>query len=108
MVMSCGTFWASEDVEKAGTGGRGGVTGGAFSLSVVCDSWLDMAFDVWGREGSSVVVGWVASAGGLGKSLTACPTSDVAREFRSEALPHPSGSGYIQVSLAILLCMGAH
>ena len=68
--MSCGTCCASDETSKAGTGGRGGVAGGAFSLSVVCDSWLDMAFEVWGREGSSVLVCGVASAGGLGKSLT--------------------------------------
>ena len=36
--MSCGTFCDSVAVEKEGTGGRGGVAGGAFSLSVACDS----------------------------------------------------------------------
>lgn len=58
---------------NAGTIGRGGVAGGAFSLSVVCDSWLDMAFG--GRAGASasavvVVSVEVEPAGGGGKSLT--------------------------------------
>jgi hypothetical protein len=71
--MSVGTVCDSVEAEKAGTGGRGGVVGGAFSLSVACESWLDMALDVLGREGRSVVAEVVGrgcvSAGGLGKSL---------------------------------------
>lgn len=63
---------------NAGTDGRARVAGGAFSLSVVCDSWLDMAFG--GRAGASasaVVVVVVVSvevepAGGGGNSLTIC------------------------------------
>lgn len=70
--MSCGTCCGSGAVEKAGTGGRGGVAGGAFSLSVACESWLETALDVWGREGRSVVAGAVESGGGLGKALTIC------------------------------------
>ena len=76
MVTSVGTLCDSVEAEKAGTGGRGGVAGGAFSLSVACDSWLDMALDVLGREGRSVVADVVglgsASAGGLGKSVMIC------------------------------------
>jgi hypothetical protein len=71
--MSGGRLGDSVGAEKAGTGGRGGVAGGAFSLSVAWESWLDMAFEVLGREGRSVVADVVgfgsASAGGLGKSL---------------------------------------
>ena len=52
------------------------MAGGAFSLSVACESWLDMALDVLGREGRSVVADVVglgsASAGGLGKSVMIC------------------------------------
>ena len=75
MVMSCGRFCGSLAAGKEGTGGRGGVAGGAFSLSVACDSWLDRALDVLGREGRSVVccvgLGFeLKSAGGLGKSAT--------------------------------------
>lgn len=36
LTVSCGKLCDSES--KAGTGGRGGVAGGAFSLSVVCES----------------------------------------------------------------------
>jgi hypothetical protein len=73
VVISGGTLCDSVEAEKVGTGGRGGVAGGAFSLSVACESWLDMAFEVLGREGRSVVADVVGlrveSVGGLGKSL---------------------------------------
>jgi hypothetical protein len=67
-VTSCGRLCES-GAAKAGMGGRGGVAGGAFSLSVVCDSWLDMAF--WGRDAlpASAVV---ESRGGWGNSRTIC------------------------------------
>jgi hypothetical protein len=72
VVISGGILCDSVEAEKVGTGGRGGVAGGAFSLSVACESWLDMAFEVLGREGRSVVADVVGlgfvSAGGLGNS----------------------------------------
>lgn len=73
MVISGGILCEAVEAKKAGTGGRGGVVGGAFSLSVACESWLDMALEVLGREGRSVVADVVGrgfeSAGSLGKSL---------------------------------------
>jgi hypothetical protein len=38
VVISGGTFCDSDGAEKVGTGGREGVAGGAFSLSVLCES----------------------------------------------------------------------
>lgn len=55
---------------KTGTGGgRGGVAGGAFSLSVV-DSWLDTA--AFSGLGAASVGGFAVAAGGLGNSLIIC------------------------------------
>jgi hypothetical protein len=57
---------------KTGTGGgRGGVAGGAFSLSVL-DSWLAMAVFGGGWAVASVLGAVLKSAGGLGNSLTIC------------------------------------
>jgi hypothetical protein len=65
--MSCGKVCALDGTAKAGTGGR---AGGAFSLSVACDSWLDIAF--WGRGLGAVSAGAIGSAGSGGKSPTIC------------------------------------
>lgn len=72
---------------KAGTEG-----GGAFSLSVVCDSWLEMAFG--GRAGASasavvvvLVVAEVEPAGGGGNSLTICSWRQM-RQWGFRGLAH--------------------
>jgi hypothetical protein len=76
-------------------GGRGGVAGGAFSLSVVCDSWLDMAF--WGRGVvlASAVEVEGEDAGGFGNSLTIWTCRQMwRRPGRRIVLPHPGDAGY--------------
>lgn len=67
--MSCGSPWASSEVVKAGTGGREGVLGAAFSLSPVCDVWLEPGA---GREGVWVLDAESDWGGGLGNSLMIC------------------------------------
>lgn len=69
MVISCGRLWLSAGAEKAGMGGREAALGGAFSLSVVCDSWLEMAFGLGALASASEIV-VVGSEGGCGNSLT--------------------------------------
>lgn len=58
---------------KTGTGGgRGGVVGGAFSLSVV-DSWLAVAVvSGFGAASASALVAALVCAGGLGNSWIIC------------------------------------
>jgi hypothetical protein len=77
-VTSCGRPVESDVVAKAGMAGREGVVGGAFSLSVACDSWLCDGF--WGRGVESASAGAaVDDAGGLGKSLTICACRQILR-----------------------------
>lgn len=97
-VMSCGTAWASAGEVKAGTGGRGGVAGGAFSLSVACESWLDMALDVFGREGRSVTATALWSGGGLGNSATICG----ARQYSGRGEGHAVQACLIQAMQYVL------
>jgi hypothetical protein len=101
-VTSCGRACES-GAPKAGIGGRGGVAGGAFSLSVACDSWLDRAF--WGRGVALASADAVESVGGLGNSLTICTHRQTRLRPGPQAsiLPHPSGPEYTAASWAILL-----
>jgi hypothetical protein len=88
----------SDDDVKVGMTGRDGVVGGAFSLSVACDSWLCEGF--WGRGVASGSAGAVDDAGGFGNSLTICAGCQM--------LPwRPRGTSYfIQAIQNVLKCLG--
>lgn len=96
-----------------GTGGRGDVVGGAFSLSVVVDSWLDMG----AAEGAFAVFGPVdvtepsGGGGGLGKSAMICQVSPrpgrrvrTRHEGAVQHTPFRGDGGYAVASEAILRC----
>lgn len=97
---------------KTGTGGgRGGVVGGAFSLSVaVVDSWLDTAAGsdcvcVCGAGGASAFAAVLVSTGGLGNSwiIYAGQPWDYW-QAAGGASPHRDGRGYTAASQATRRC----
>lgn len=96
---------------KTGTGGgRVGVVGGAFSLSMT-DSWVEVAAvsgscSGLGAAGTSALEVALASTGGLGNSWIICAGQRCGRSLADMGAvsPHRDGPEYTAVSAATRRC----